>query len=104
MLFGNSLGLDTSTWTPLKAQFLKLVETGEGDFKLQRRSAVGTRQRDENAGLEALLAGGIELMVHGLERTLSVCGCDVIGKAGEVHGFLRVCGDVNPVSTREFGG
>src|SRR4029079_17513648 len=71
---------------------LELVEALECDFELQGGSTVGARQRDQNARLEPALAGGLELLVNGVQRALPVGRCHVVGKSGEVHGFPPLSG------------
>jgi hypothetical protein len=43
---------------------LQLVEALECDFELQGRAALGTHQRNENAGIEPTLAGGVDFLVN----------------------------------------
>ena len=53
---------------------------------MQRRSAVRSGQRDQDPSLKTLLSGRFKLLLHRLEGAISMFWCDVVGKAGEIHG------------------
>src|SRR5215207_8558745 len=67
------------------AELLELIEARQLYLELQRRAALWTRERHEQAGLEPVLVSGLDLLPDEVDRPLTVDGQHVVGKAGEIH-------------------
>ena len=78
-------------------KILKLIKARQPDFELQSWSTLRSRQRNKKTSLEAVLTSSMQLLTNCLQGAFPVCGRDVVGKAGEVHGSLpsESC-EVNP--------
>src|SRR5262245_60453948 len=74
------------------AKRLELVEALQCDLELKGWPAVGTRQGNEDAGIQPLAARRLELMLDRGKRAIPVRRCDVIGEASEVHVSSAIVG------------
>jgi hypothetical protein len=68
------------------AELIELIELLQFDLELQGGAvAMAAGQRHQEAGVEAVAAGGLDLTADEIERAVAVDRQHVIGKTGEIH-------------------
>src|SRR3954447_26825181 len=68
------------------AHTLEPVEARQLDLEPERRAALAAGERHQQAGVAALVAGGLDLLADEVDGALAVGRQQVVGEAGEVQG------------------
>ena len=72
------------------AELVKLLELRQFDLELKRDATVTAGQRHQQASIEAIAAGGLDLASDEVDRALPMYGQHVIRKASQIHGLLSL--------------